>query len=414
MKRFVILLAFAFLLAGCATGSQNRFFDVKTLEQKPSLYAKDGIDYDFNASFLKFKIFEVWDKNVSANDIDHSFAYALLAKDGYKENLQPYASEEKEGIRQKIKECKSVNKNGVMARNDDLRAAPTKKPYFYEPSRAGEGYPFDYFQESSVHINTPVKALCETTDGTFVFVSSFIADGWVDSRNILQLPAEITKNIKNFELKTIKQDKTKLTTKEGGFIESAKIGSFVFASANKLYSASHHALEELSNNEAEFAPLPFVFGPKSLAASADALMSEPYGWGGYLGNRDCSSFLRDLFLPFGLYLPRNSYEQAHFSDFTDLSSLSVDDKLSKIKAKALPFRTLLYLKGHIMLYIGALDGEPIALHDTWGFAYFENGVERRHIIGKPIVSTLFVGSKHDGFDSSRSLASRILGMRILK
>ena len=35
-----------------------------------------------------------------------------------------------------------------------------------------------------------------------------------------------------------------------------------------------------------------------------------YGWGGLYGQRDCSSMLRDLYAPFGIWLPRNSSRQA--------------------------------------------------------------------------------------------------------
>jgi len=64
-----------------------------------------------------------------------------------------------------------------------------------------------------------------------------------------------------------------------------------------------------------------------------------------------------------------------------------------------------------LLYIGQRDGEPLALHDMWGFAYSKNGEEKKYIIGKPVISTLYIGEKHDGFDGNKSIAARLLGMR---
>jgi len=404
----------ALILNGCGAKNQSEFFDVKNIDQNLTKYIKDDTRYEFNSTFLKRKIFEVWETDVSIKEPDLSFAVSLLAKKGYRENLQPYTKKQKEELLQSAKSCTRVDKNGIVARNSDIRALPTKKPYFFDPKLAGEGYPFDYLQESQAYINTPVKVLCETDGGGFVYVTSFIADGWMDGRDVLYLGRDDMQRVKNSELRAIGSENTKMVAENGSFVENGKIGSFVFVQNGKAHSASQVGIVELANTVTEFTPIPSAFTPKALIDGAQPIMDEPYGWGGYLQNRDCSMFLRDLFLPFGLYLPRNSKEQAYFADFQDLSALSIDAKLSKIKAEAEPFRTLLYLKGHIMLYIGVVDGEIVALHDTWGFAYFEAGQEKRHIIGKPIVSTLFVGSAHEWFDGSKSIASRILGMRVLK
>ena len=59
-----------------------------------------------------------------------------------------------------------------------------------------------------------------------------------------------------------------------------------------------------------------VLSPAEGATQAPArgikfpISRQPYGYGGLYDNRDCSAMTRDLFAPFGLYLPRNSSEQA--------------------------------------------------------------------------------------------------------
>ena len=143
------------------------------------------------------------------------------------------------------------------------------------------------------------------------------------------------------------------------------------------------------------------------------MMPYPYGWGGLLDNRDCSMFLRDLFLPFGVFLPRNSKDQAAIEKkgYVDLSKFSIEEKLDYLKHNAVAFGTLLYMRGHVLLYVGQKDGEPLVLHDVWGFAYNEDAKEKRFVVGRPVISTLHLGEKHDGFEEKRSLAARLLGVR---
>ncbi len=57
-------------------------------------------------------------------------------------------------------------------------------------------------------------------------------------------------------------------------------------------------------------PVPLPMTPWKLASAAEEFSGELYGWGGFLGNRDCSAMTRDLLLPFGIWLPRNSAAQA--------------------------------------------------------------------------------------------------------
>jgi len=56
------------------------------------------------------------------------------------------------------------------------------------------------------------------------------------------------------------------------------------------------------------------------------LLGEPYGWGGKLKTRDCSTFTRDFFSTFGIYLPRNSRQQAKSWKFYTSKRLSRADK----------------------------------------------------------------------------------------
>ena len=93
-----------------------------------------------------------------------------------------------------------------------------------------------------------------------------------------------------------------------------------------------------------------------------ARLDEPYGWGGYEGGRDCSRLLLDLFSVFGLRLGRHSRAQAHAGSVVhDLTPLAEADKAAALRKAATEGLVLVYMPGHIMLHLGALDGSPYAL-----------------------------------------------------
>ena len=88
-------------------------------------------------------------------------------------------------------------------------------------------------------------------------------------------------------------------------------------------------------------------------------------------NNDCSAELRSLLMPFGVFLPRNSAAQIEAaSRVVDLSQANTDERLRYLKEHGKPFTTLVYIPGHIMLYIGnaAINGRSVLMtyQNIWG------------------------------------------------
>lgn len=48
-----------------------------------------------------------------------------------------------------------------------------------------------------------------------------------------------------------------------------------------------------------------------------------------------------------------------------MSNLSIEEKKDFIRKNGVPFSTLVYLKGHIMLYVGVKNNEPLVVHNIW-------------------------------------------------
>jgi hypothetical protein len=149
-----------------------------------------------------------------------------------------------------------------------------------------------------------------------------------------------------------------------------------------------------SPGDGETEPFPVAFTPRNAARAMDQLLGEPYGWGGERGFRDCSAMTRDYFTLFGVWLPRNSGDQANAGPAVNLTGAESGNKISAIVKDGVPFATLIHMPGHIMLYLGVYDGEPVVMHNVWGVRVnAAGGKTGRAVIGKTVVSSLRAGEE---------------------
>ncbi|MCX7635491.1 MAG: C40 family peptidase, partial [Syntrophales bacterium] len=153
----------------------------------------------------------------------------------------------------------------------------------------------------------------------------------------------------------------------------------------------------------------------NIAVLAGEMTATPYGWGGRGGRRDCSSLLRDLFTPFGIWLPRHSQDQAlEGGAYVDLSHLSGEEKEQVILARAVPFATLLWLRGHIMLYVGRQEGAAVVFHAFPSVKIHGEGKKTgRHAVGRAAITTLRPGREWSRGGQTRQLRDAIRGMTFL-
>jgi hypothetical protein len=132
--------------------------------------------------------------------------------------------------------------------------------------------------------------------------------------------------------------------------------------------------------------------PDSLLKAAFLLLGERYAWGdsclGIFG-RDCSRLAKDVYAVTGVVLPRNGDQQAQVGRIKVLTpDLPPAARRALITTEAIP-GDLLITPGHVMIYLGAIDGEPYVIHDKGG----------RHMC--ILVSTLDLG------DSQPSLLEKL-------
>ena len=112
-----------------------------------------------------------------------------------------------------------------------------------------------------------------------------------------------------------------------------------------------------------------------------------------------------------MYLPRNSLAQsADFGEKFDISHLNNAQKKAFIARHGKPYETLLYLKGHIVLFVGVANKENAAFHAIWGVKTKDDG---RLIVGKSVLSALDIGKDSSEVGQGDLILTRLETMSII-
>jgi len=292
-----------------------------------------------------------------------------------------------------------------------------------DPSLAGEGFPFDYIQNSSINPSTPIYISHYSKDKQWVFIFSSFTYGWLKSDEVVVIEDKYTTLWQNAQQVYISQEGVPLLTTTGKPLFDSRIGMLFALIKESEDTFSVLTVTSYKNNQAFFnetkiskniASKAFLtFNAKNINKIINEVSKTKYGWGGLFEQRDCSSTTMDYFSPFGVYLPRNSSKQSQVGEFINLSNLSNTDKIKMIKDKAVPFKTLLYKKGHILLYVGTYKDDIIVFHNIWGIKTIKDKEEGRFIIGRTVFSTLKIGNNLKYYDKNAELLSNLLSMNIV-
>lgn len=291
----------------------------------------------------------------------------------------------------------------VTLRKTDFRHLPTRESHTRNPKNRGEWHPFDNLQVSSAPASMPVLVTLVSRDRKWFLAETSYLLGWVPAADIAAVDPAFMTTWENGRYLAIVRDKTPV--REGKkVLFYAPLGA-VFSKAGEdadriwIWTASRDAAGNAVSRKA-FIPKsaaiekPLPLTARNMARLARELVGEPYGWGGLGGNRDCSALVRDIFVPFGLWLPRNSSDQAGAWKFVSFQNLVPTEKEALILRRGVPWRTLLWTPGHIMLYIGARDGKPLIFHNFWSVKTRDAAGKRsKLIVGRAAITTLRPGGE---------------------
>ena len=364
---------------------------------------------------------------------------------GYGENFRPHDKAWIDAIARNMNVAQFTEapvyqpaRRAIATTNQMVRELPTTDPSFYDHRLAGEGYPFDNLQISAVRPGTPLYVLGMSVDGAWHYVQTPDVQGWVRSDGVGMASERFVDSWRAASAKSLGAvigAFTPVRDSRGVFRFEAPAGTLlplVAASADRAVRGRMRAsapASDVSSNDNEtgmdanaapppptprtvlvpargaegealirtaelddtqIAPMPLAATPRHLATLMKALIGRPYGWGNSGLYNDCSSELQSIFATFGVWLPRHSSTQMSAGRMIDLSASTPAQRLDYLAAHGVPLRTLIYIGGHVMLYIGNTTRNgvtvPVVYQDIWGLRPSDNS--RRAVIGGSVILPL--------------------------
>ncbi len=385
----------------------HTLLDMKRVPQNMKYYAKQiqPIPYSKQLAYAKDyinKFFEPWRRDgmhEPQNDLTWQvrFVQKRTIYDAHKKIIPPKVW--RWWIRNSdLEHIDTIKGRAISIRHTNLRAFPTDTPAYKDPWKSTEGFPFDYNQNSELHPNVPLYISHYSKDHRWAFVHAGHAFGWVKLKDIAIVNTKFIKLFQSGHYYITIRDNLYIyhNNKPYSIVKMATL----FPKSRYTRSLLLATRDAEGNAKIDKIPLPkkslvstfpAKFNAHNVAYIAQQFRGEPYGWGGKLYGRDCSSTTRDFLGCFGIFLNRNSEDQSKEGKRTKIKGLAKAQKKQAIIKYAKPFRSLLYVPGHIGLYLGHYKNEPIIMHTYWGIRLNNWS---KYTLSRTIVSTTELGKEH--------------------
>ncbi len=310
------------------------------------------------ADYYRRRYFLPWELATSQYDREQIRHFFLR----YESRLKDYRL--KDSVRKHVtanallEDFPSLNLRAITVRRIDIKGLPLTSRHERLVNVA--------LQVSSVSAGVPLFISHRSRDRKWLFVETGFACGWAQAKNIAFVDDEFASTWEREPLVAVINEGVFPTG--GGHIgdiypivEEEGEPWQVLVPVKGRGNVARCATVTLPHDKAARFPVPLTY--QNLVLVASRMAGQAYGWGGIEGLRDCSALIRDLYAPFGIWLPRHSGDQIREGGvFVDLSSMSEEEKRTIISACGIPYLTLLGMNGHIMLYVGTVNGEPMVFH----------------------------------------------------
>ncbi|WP_114326540.1 SH3 domain-containing protein [Candidatus Colwellia aromaticivorans] len=283
---------------------------------------------------------------------------------------------------------------GLVVRRSILRTFPTLDRVF----KSTEDRDLDRFQESGLFPGDAVAILHASKDEQWVLVQAYNYLAWMPKKDVAignKTDISAFKNDENFivvtgskvftnhvpnhaALSNIQLDMgIRLPLAKRSEYSNALYGQNPFANfIVKLPTRRSDGKLALKlvliprSQDLRVGYLPFT--KQNLVKQSFKFLGERYGWGHDYNGRDCTGFIGEIYKSFGLLMPRNSGQQAK-SDYGQNHFFAIgaakSDKLKVIEQ--MQVGDLIYIPGHVMMYLGLDNSRPYIIHDVKGLGYID-------------------------------------------
>ena len=277
---------------------------------------------------------------------------------------------------------------GMALHRAALRTFPTDLRAF---SSQGET-DIDRFQESTLFPGDPVVVAHASADGRWLFVVSPRYAAWTEASAIAEggrdevlgygqrAPYRVVTGAKPRTVSTREQPQlSELQLDMGLRFPLADVapdkpvnGQHPYTSwildlplrgADGRLAFAPALLQKNAGSGADYLPLTRA----NILRQAFKFLGERYGWGHSYNGRDCSGFVSEVYRSMGVQMPRNTSDQSVSPVFARVHFEPGAPRAERMAAvAALQVGDLVYIPGHVMMYVGDIDGRPYVIHDTSG------------------------------------------------
>lgn len=307
-----------------------------------------------------------------------------------------------------------ADRYGLTIRRTGLRALPTAR----RGQKTGDEDGFDRLQHTALEPLTPLALLHPSRDGEWWFALTPDYRGWVWAGDVAisESPAETRKFLPT-EGRVLVEPLARLETPSGrtpvetGALLPDTKGTFPYparSGGGKLLPGTARLLDPARTLPA----FPELL-PENIFSVALSPLGQPYGWGDLTPKgpgRDCSRFVQDVFKTFGFRLPRDASKQCaatqpaiEFAEGEDHAARAA--RLARLKRGP----ALLCMPGHIMLYLGEVNGCHHAVHSFWAYKKRNGSEEETVPVRRVVVSSLDLGLA----TNNGSLLERLTSVNLL-
>jgi cell wall-associated NlpC family hydrolase len=307
---------------------------------------------------------------------------------------------------------------GLVVRRSVLRTFPTSDRVF----KWGKDRDLDRFQESGLFPGDAVAILHESKDKQWLLVQAYNYLAWMPKADVaMGNKSDISafKNDDNFIVVTGSKVFTNYVPNQAALsniqldmgirLPLAKRSEYSHVLYGQNPFANYIVKLPIRNADGKLAlklvPIPrgqdlrvgyLPFTKQNLVTQSFKFLGERYGWGHDYNGRDCTGFIGEIYKSFGLLMPRNSGQQAK-GEYGRNNFFAKDTaKADKLKAiEQMEVGDLIYIPGHVMMYLGHENSTPFIIHDVKGLSYTdEQGEVYRGTLNGVSVTPLLLLKDH--------------------
>ena len=282
---------------------------------------------------------------------------------------------------------------GISVRRTNLRTFPTYDRIYKDCAEDPTQKWLDRWQETAVYPAEPMVIMSTSTDGEWYFAQIYNYLAWIPVRDVAVAGSKeelfdyagrepflvVTGKYVCTNHNPVNGDVSELRLDMGTRIPLALSSELPEDGVDGQGTAGNYVVRLPARDEAgglvfslglipinrdvNVGYLPYTRA--NIIGQAFKVQGERYGWGGMFNGRDCSAFSMDVFRTMGLNIQRNSSEQGKKSVgiFHDIPDTMTSTDARRELVGTLKPGTVLYMPGHVMIYLGSQDGIQYIIHD---------------------------------------------------